>query len=445
MMKKIFLSSLILFPFTLQITAQEPDMLEPNDKPEQAVNIDLFTPYMVSIYPAGDYDFFSFSIAKPLMIQPISQDAPGSVYWELLDEKGNTVAVNFPALAPAGKYYLKMSGSTSPDQFMIMVKCFQATNMQKIPATVEINKPYYVSLSSNNETDSFSIKTTGSGYVTLQSFQAAGSSVQFACTLNGNEYRGNPLVIPVNNQPNINARMMAGNNYSNAAFILYASEGALMDETEPNDSIPVAKNIDKSSRVFFSLYPSGDQDWFAVKTIAPGKIFVDLSYAFTGGSNGSNFPYAAELYDEKKNMVCTFGYRPTGNGYIYSSTFLKTEGTYYIKVFSGSQFEAEQLLSMRLYGNVSGDAATDPFKDIYFVGFELDTSANATLQALSESEGANFTMVDSTGDIGKTLSKVFEDARKERRSSRWLWWMIGGIAAAGAGYWVYKKRSKSQY
>ena len=123
--------SIILLIALLQLlycSAQQPDKLEPNDKPDQAVAIDPFTTYLVSIFPNGDNDYFSFSLANPMIVQPVVMGTTHALNWDLYDEKGKWITNKFPYAAPAGNYLLRLTGYSSPDQFMIMLKCTSQTN-----------------------------------------------------------------------------------------------------------------------------------------------------------------------------------------------------------------------------------------------------------------------------------------------------------------------------
>lgn len=421
----------------------EPDILEPNDNREQAVDVELYTSYWVSLYPEGDQDHFSFTLNKTMAVQPEATGASQGISWEILDEKGNPVGNRFPVILSAGRYFARLTGYASPEAFMIKIRAVPETVLSKIPPLLKPGQPYLISLSAPGATDSFKVRAGHTGYLTLQSFQLKDGLVQFTCNKDGREHRGNPLVIPVKKGEIISAGAYATGQYNpGTPFTLFLAGSEWLDSYEVNDSIPAATRIDKSDPAYFSIYPSGDTDWFKVKVTHPGKIFASLSFAFSSGSLVNRFPFTIELYDEKRNSAGTFGYRYTGAGYIYGSTYLREPGSYYMKIFSNDDLSEEHLLRMQLFGNVSGNSGETAFKDIYFIGFELDTSANMALEALAESQGANVTMVDSTGSLQESLYAIFEDAQKRKRSGDWLWWGTAILLAGGAGFWVYRNRKK---
>jgi hypothetical protein len=366
----------------------------------------------------------------------------------LLNEKGEFISDRFPFFGSAGKYILKLLSAQNISSFEpvtfqvnLLPEMDQLEPNDTTPVVITKNKFYPVSLASPSDIDNFSIKTKGAGYLTIKTAQAPAQSVLFSCTINGKEFRGNPLVIPAGASAKTDIKMMAGTHYYNRPFFIIAEENTVLDPAEPNDSLAAAIAVTKSKGVYFSIFPSGDEDWFRVRTTGPGRIILNVFDALESQSDLSRV-LRVELYDTAKHSI-DMGGRNTDFGIIWASEYLKQAGDWYIRIAGNTAEPAERLLAMRIFGpNVSGNAGTgESFDDIYFIGFELDTSANNMLTALSETTDSKLFMVDSTGSLEQVLYNVFEEAKKRKRAS--LWWIIGlGIVAGLGTAWWYRKRGK---
>ena len=422
------------------------DVLEPNDKAEQAAGINPFIWYNVNMFPYSDLDHFAVTLDKPGWINPVNQNGPIQLRWDLLDENGAAITNRFPYFANAGKYVLKLSparNESTLEPVVFRVNLLPETDQLEPNDTaaveIETDKIYSVNLSSPADIDNFFINTDKSGYLVLKTLQAPVQSVQFSYNLQGKQFRGNPLVIPVNETGKVEVKMTAGNSYFNNPFFIVAEKNSVLDPAEPNDSMPAAITVNKSKGVYFSVFPYGDEDWYHIKTTGPGRIILNIFDAVSTNKNIYNSCFI-ELYDTAKKSI-GIGKRNTEYGIICASEYLRQGGDWYLRITGNNNTTTEQLLGMRIYGpNVSGNAQSgDDFDDIYFIGFELDTSANAMLTALSESVGSELYMVDSTRSLEETLGEVFKDAKRRKRA--WLWWVAGIlVAGGGAGYWWYRKK-----
>jgi hypothetical protein len=305
---------------------------------------------------------------------------------------------------------------------------------------------YSVGFATAQDLDRFLVKSRGKKFVTIRSHQVLSSSVNFETTINDKTYSGNPLVIPPG-QKELEIRMTPKGAVYRKPFYIRAGETDRMDPAEPNDSIPDARSLTRSKGLYLSVFPGSDEDWFRVSMEGPGRIILNLSDAVSAANYIGSF-YNLELYDtagQQHDVVA----RQTGSGMIYASDYIREKSDWYIKITSRIQPEDERLLALRVFGpGVPGSAPrSDSFDDIYFIGFELDTSANLLLAALSESANANFTLVDSAASLDLVLNAVFAEAKKNSRSRSWLPYAAIGLLLAGAGayaYWKFRNRASAK-
>lgn len=424
------------------------DVLEPNDKVEQAAVILPNTWYQFNLFPNTDQDNFLIEINKAAWVNPMIQPYVPNLKWQIKRENGESLSLSFPYYAKPGKYILNLyntSNQSSLEPLAFKVKLQGESDQLEpndtIAAEIRMNKYYSVNLSNRNDVDNFFIRPDDGGVITIRSFQVPQGTVLFSTTLNEKEYNGNPLVIPTGNLKRVEVKMTVAVNHYDLPFFIKAEETEWLDPTESNDSLGSAVSISKSKGIYFSIFPRNDEDWFQITTTGPGTIILNL-YDAVSAQTQIGYMYQLELYDTSKTMVKSLS-RDSDQGIIFASGYLREAGDWFLRVTKNTDQASEQLLALRVFGpNVSGKSPTDEsYNDIYFIGFELDTSSNMILTALSESADAHFTMVDSAASLEKVLSDVFADAKKRKSSGPGFWIAVSAaLVLLAIGFWIYRKR-----
>lgn len=426
------------------------DVLEPNDLPEQGALVTINTWYQATLFPARDRDHFRVKLEKAGWLTPETREDRRSFAWEIFGEEGTSLGTVFPYQAKPGTYILGLQRNAHPDgpepvhlKITVLPESDPLEPNDSVAVAIEMNKYHTVEFSTPRDIDRFLLKTAGKNYVTIRSYQVPSDQVKFSTTLHEKTYSGNPLVIPAGNKETEVIMTSAGELF-HRPFFIRAEETARLDPNENNDSLPAATKLDKSRGVYFSVYPEGDEDWFHIKTKSGGRIILNLLDAVASHTRIQSY-YRVELFDTARQSM-EVAARETDRGVIYASGYLPTEGDWFLRITRRGPMEEEQLLALRVFGpGVAGSTPDDEsFDDIFFIGFELDTSANMLLAALSESANANMVLVDSSASLEKVLNEVFAEAKRNRGARSWLPYALIGVALAGAGLYFYRKRITSR-
>ncbi len=421
------------------------DAFEPNDTFDQSANIGLFTWYQNMMFPKGDVDFFKFRTEKPYWIYPEFQESTLRLKTELYNSQNEYLTNTFPYYAKAGEYTYKIAPSYSQSskdsiffKLVILPEYDELEPNNESHVLIENKKRYRVNFSAKTDVDLLLLKANENGYAIFETANILRERVRFQYKKN----YGNPLVVPTKKGDSIKVKMLPTRDWTNVPFLLYSEIQNVLDVNEPNDSIPIATRLNRNEGLYFSIFPSTDEDWFEVITTGESKITVNVFDELfkTGNVNPKDIIF--ELYDSEKTFKYPLKYRFSSFGAIYSTEVIKDAGNWYLRAISSKQLQTERLLGIKIFGsNIEGEANKSDFDDIYFVGFELDSSANLSIKSLVETTSAPYVMVDSTGSLGKTMSKVFKEAKREGNSKIWVVILILVIIIAVYYWFIYTKRA----
>lgn len=441
-------------PLPLRVTwFPETDAGEPNDGPEDAVELELAQWHEALMAPIGDEDYFRVPVDGTGYLSVEGFDWPENIelVWTLRDpQTGEPLQTRWPVAVEPGEYLVSVRErwnnrwSMEPFRF-----CLRFTPAAKITpreaaeaVTMADGEVRRIRLMQPGEQDRLAVEVTGPSLVRV-SAEAAGSGVLVIRDATGRE--GNPLWIRTSGAERHELTVRERWEKPVPGKLEVAVEMVPeVDPGEPNSLSDPATPLRPGERVAFFLFPEDDVDGFDAKHLPAESLRVRVECP---AGEAGRFPQGLMLaaHDEAGERLGQWNLAAAREAFELRGFELPAETSRLVLTGNGhaSPHELSLLVTAESREGPAADAG------VHVVGIELEEAARARMADAIEAAGGSFHSADQAEDIAMALSKVGDEVLGTAEEptvvppARGVWvWILGALAAMVAGCVVWRMLSR---
>ncbi len=273
---------------------------EPNSRIEDANEVEFGVPFLATIYPEGDHDWYKVDVTEPGYIRVQVSEVPDELdlqiafalfqEWEANTEHRIRSWHDLPDALPVheeGTYYFVMrdqwNDDASEEPFQVKVDfieefdSYEPNDTPENAKTVEFSDELSFAIYPLGDRDWFKVYAPGQGYLSVSARDVPGDidlQVRFSefdewASPQINRLRNwgdvpDACFIPEGGEYYLEFRDNWDDSYSRTPFRVRIEYIEEMDIYEPNDHFTDAKEISRGDTLHVAIFPTGDQDYFKI-------------------------------------------------------------------------------------------------------------------------------------------------------------------------------------
>ncbi|MDN3689462.1 hypothetical protein [Cyclobacterium jeungdonense] len=429
---------------TAHVAFIEPwDILEPNDKPENATLVEPFKWYHIELIPETDQDYFILSVDSAAIIVPETDDSESNLTWTLHKKDGNVRLHDQPFFLESGENLLSVRRNTPPEDLfkpllihfrqIIVNDALEPNDIE--PAEIKAGDQYTIRLLPE-DVENFSLLGKPGDVVQLS---LSGHDVvdNTFTEIQTNRSSQSPFFTRINETGETKVKLTAANRqWSVNPVRLKVDRIKVDDKHEPNDSISVAVDLEFDKVEDFTLFPDFDKDVFRVKAKRAQRYFVKINHASYANIDLTKF-ITINVLDRQGNILHTdIETSLFENGLISASLEISEDSVRYFEL-------QPKYLTTPAPLQISLSTKKAEKAPIYVIGVEM-TEQEDSLMELTNAIGANYINVSQADSLNKTLSKTVAvelNGREQNRNELWLY-LLGGLVIVIGVYIGFRMKTK---
>jgi len=408
----------------------EIDVTEPNDDPVLAWPIQLRRRQSVTLFPAGDVDYFVFELpdAQSIRLHRFGTETLGPVVI-VNAETGDEFPTETAVELPAGQYALRFSGSATNEPEVIEFALAQEldiplTHADGTPLLLAIGQPQIVP--EGVDPAVFDMRIDQAGLYSFVS-RALGPEVTYQIeNAAGETLTGSQVHLASGDyQLTVSGAVHA----SDPGFIV-AYRGNIVDANEPNDFRTDATRLEPDIALPIVLESNAPLDWFVLTAPANGRFDLFLE------SEPHNCDYVWLSRADPVDPEDTGTLNPSGSPRRLNFTPVHVQEGETVELsmtcaqIAGSVPDARLLARFTPEGETLTSVEND--SSIYVVGLELTDPIGVSLANHARDAGVNFVEAEDAAVLDRRIREISHN----ETSGRFPWWILVLLFLMGVGGYV---------